>query len=198
MTVIEHPDVEMGDEQMPFTLAIDRVREFHRHIGAPIASETQLLPGKPKAADFIGARIGQLGRLARRGADNDPFLERLALALEELSEWAMAHAEQDLVAAADAWADRAYVLMGDAVSCGLPAQELFEEVHRSNMSKMYGIRTACRQGVSWHGLRAAENSRDSGSTSWPKTHYRPLTTSDRSSSQASSRGPSRRRMKWSS
>ena len=47
MTVIEHPDVEMGDEQMPFTSAIDRVREFHRHIGAPIAGKPQLLPGKP-------------------------------------------------------------------------------------------------------------------------------------------------------
>ncbi len=67
--------------------------------------------------------------------------ERLALALEELAEWAAAHANQDLVAAADAWADRAYVLMGDAVACGLPAQELFEEVHRSNMTKQFGIRT---------------------------------------------------------
>ena len=117
------------------------VRQFHQHIGARIADRPQLLVGKPREADFIGARIEQLGRLARRSADNDPFLERLALALEELSEWAMAHAEQDLVAAADAWADRAYVLMGDAVACGLPAQELFEEVHRSNMTKQYGVRT---------------------------------------------------------
>ena len=126
---------------MSLTEAVKSVRQFHRHIGAPIADKPQLLPGKPKAADFIGARIEQLGRLARRRADNDPFLERLALALEELSEWAMAHAEQDLVAAADAWADRAYVLMGDAIACGLPAQELFSEVHRSNLTKMYGVRT---------------------------------------------------------
>ncbi|MGM0488023.1 MAG: phosphoribosyl-ATP diphosphatase, partial [Planctomycetota bacterium] len=41
----------------------------------------------------------------------------------------------DLVGAADAWADRAYVLFGDAVASGLPAGELFAEVHRSNMSK---------------------------------------------------------------
>ena len=126
---------------MSLTETVGLVRQFHRHIGAPLADKPRLLPGRPQQADFIGARIEQLGRLAKRGADNDPFLERLALALEELSEWAMAHAEENLVAAADAWADRAYVLMGDAVACGLPAQELFEEVHRSNMTKQYGVRT---------------------------------------------------------
>ncbi len=39
------------------------------------------------------------------------------------------------MSAADAWADRAYVLFGDAVAAGLPAAELFAEVHRSNMTK---------------------------------------------------------------
>ena len=126
---------------MSLTEAVKMVRQFHQHIGAPIADKPQLLPGRTQQADFIGARIANLGRLAKRGADNDPFLERLSLALEELAEWAMAHANQDLVAAADAWADRAYVLLGDAVACGLPAQELFEEVHRSNMTKQFGIRT---------------------------------------------------------
>ena len=126
---------------MDLNQTTEMVRQFHQHIGAPIADKPQLLPGKPREADFIGARIANLGRLARRGADNDPFLERLALALEELAEWAMAHAEQDLVAAADAWTDRVYVLMGDAVACGLPAQELSDEVHRANMTKQFGVRT---------------------------------------------------------
>ena len=126
---------------MDLNQTVEMVRQFHQHIGAPIADKPQLLPGKPIQADFIGARIALLGRLAKRGADNDPFLERLSLALEELAEWAMAHAKEDLTAAADAWADRAYVLMGDAVACGLPAQELFEEVHRSNMTKQFGVRT---------------------------------------------------------
>jgi predicted HAD superfamily Cof-like phosphohydrolase len=126
---------------MDFNRTTEMVRQFHQHIGAPIADKPQLLSGKPEEADFVGARIANLSRLARRGADNDPFLERLALALEELAEWATAHVNQDLVAAADAWADRAYVLVGDAVACGLPAQELFEEIHRSNMTKQYGVRT---------------------------------------------------------
>ena len=57
------------------------------------------------------------------------------MAIEELVEWLLAHARGDLIAAADAWADRAYVLFGDAVAAGLPAAELFAEVHRSNMTK---------------------------------------------------------------
>ena len=62
-------------------------------------------------------------------------MQRAAMAIEELAEWLLAHANGDLVAAADAWADRAYVLFGDAVAAGLPAAELFAEVHRSNMTK---------------------------------------------------------------
>ena len=57
------------------------------------------------------------------------------MAIEELAEWLLAHVNDDLIAAADAWADRAYVLLGDAVAAGLPAAELFAEVHASNMTK---------------------------------------------------------------
>ena len=57
------------------------------------------------------------------------------MALEELAEWITAHTQGDLISTADAWADRAYVLFGDAVAAGLPAAELFAEVHRSNMTK---------------------------------------------------------------
>ncbi|HQU43501.1 MAG TPA: hypothetical protein PK867_11865 [Pirellulales bacterium] len=63
------------------------------------------------------------------------MLLRTALALEELGEWLSAHHRGDLVAAADGWADRAYVLFGDAVTAGLPTSLIFDEVHRSNLSK---------------------------------------------------------------
>ena len=39
------------------------------------------------------------------------------------------------MAAADAWEDRAYVLFGDAVATGILTAALFDEVHRSNMTK---------------------------------------------------------------
>lgn len=67
--------------------------------------------------------------------EGDLLLLRLSLALEELAEWLMAHATGDLVGAADAWADRIYALLGDAVATGLPASQLFEAVHASNLSK---------------------------------------------------------------
>ena len=74
--------------------------------------------------------------LALLVADSDELLlSRTAMAIEELAEWLTAHSDGDLVAAADAWADRAYVLFGDAVATELPAEKLFAEVHRSNMSK---------------------------------------------------------------
>jgi predicted HAD superfamily Cof-like phosphohydrolase len=63
------------------------------------------------------------------------LLSRLCLAMEELAEWSEAHAVGDLVAAADAWGDRLYVLLGDAVATGMPGQDIFAEVHRSNMTK---------------------------------------------------------------
>jgi hypothetical protein len=47
----------------------------------------------------------------------------------------LAHFAGDLVAAADAFGDRPYVLLGDAVAASLPAAAIFAEIHRSNMTK---------------------------------------------------------------
>jgi predicted HAD superfamily Cof-like phosphohydrolase len=52
----------------------------------------------------------------------------------------------DLVAAADAWGDRLYVLLGDAVAAGLPAERILDEVHRSNMTKAVRASTATGKG----------------------------------------------------
>ena len=121
--------------------ALGMVRRFHRHIGAQVADEPRLLPCHNVAARWLGLQIEKLSRTAADGAGDDVLLSRVALALEELSEWVLAHADRDLEAAADAWADRAYVLFGDAVATGLPAAALFAEVHKSNMTKQFGVRT---------------------------------------------------------
>lgn len=44
-------------------------------------------------------------------------------------------AEDNLVAIADALADSLYVIFGTALSYGIPIDEVFTEVHRSNMTK---------------------------------------------------------------
>lgn len=116
--------------------AVRQVADFHDAIGATIAAKPSLLSHDPAMGkETLAERQRLLSRLdsSRRGGDE--LMLRLCLVLEEIAEWLDAHLRNDLIAAADAWGDRLYVLLGDAVSTGLPAQHVFDEVHRSNMSK---------------------------------------------------------------
>lgn len=63
---------------------------------------------------------------------------RVRLIEEELREYEAAARGRDLVAVADALSDLLYVVLGTYVSHGLQdvAEALFDEVHRSNMSKL--------------------------------------------------------------
>lgn len=69
---------------------------------------------------------------------------RLKLLHEELDEYQQAAQAKDLIEVADALTDLLYVLLGTFVSHGLQnhAVDLFEEVHKSNMSKFKGLDTA--------------------------------------------------------
>lgn len=60
---------------------------------------------------------------------------RLALIQEELSELAYAWASMDAVSVADAIADLLYTVYGTAVATGIKIDEVFQEVHVSNMTK---------------------------------------------------------------
>lgn len=87
------------------------VTQFHRAFGAPVADAPKRLP------------------LARADL-------RIALIDEERNELVEAICARDLVATADAVADLLYVVVGLAVECGIPVQAVWDEVHRSNMSKL--------------------------------------------------------------
>lgn len=89
----------------------DMVEEFHRAYGLPIRQEPKL----PET----------LERDLRNG-----------LLAEEFLEYIEAEAKNDLVAIADALADMIYIIQGTALVYGLPLDEIFDEVHRSNMSKL--------------------------------------------------------------
>lgn len=68
-------------------------------------------------------------------------LRRSSLIGEELAELEAAWAARDVVEIADAIADLLYVVYGAAVNVGIPAevmQNVFEEVHASNMTKEPG------------------------------------------------------------
>ena len=116
--------------------ALDSVRQFHIKMGAPISLSPTLLTCDWTAAAVLAERVGILASETMTAAsEDDVLLRRASMVLEEFAEWLAAHAKGDLLVAADAWADRAYVLFGDAVAAGLPAVALFKEVHRSNITK---------------------------------------------------------------
>ena len=92
--------------------AFDAVVEFHRAYGVPVPEEPCIPP-----AEIIDLRE--------------------ALIREELEEYLVAARSGDIVETADALADLAYVVIGSAVAHGLGRfDEIFAEVHRSNMSKL--------------------------------------------------------------
>jgi len=62
---------------------------------------------------------------------------RMSLIREEVEELAEAFRTGDLIAAADALADIKYVVLGTNVTMGLDAEKFFDEVHRSNMTKVW-------------------------------------------------------------
>lgn len=65
----------------------------------------------------------------------DPDGLRRRLISEEYHELCDAIANNDLVEYADALADLLYVVLGGAIEAGIPLAHVFEEVHRSNMTK---------------------------------------------------------------
>lgn len=65
---------------------------------------------------------------------------RYKLIDEELGEYAEAAANDDLVGVADAICDLLYVVLGTAVEHGIDIAPCFEEVHRSNMTKVGGYK----------------------------------------------------------
>ncbi len=77
---------------------------------------------------------------------------RVALIAEELEELKQAIASKDLTEVADALCDIQYVLSGAVLEFGLADKfkELFDEVHRSNMSKACQTRKEAEETVAWY------------------------------------------------
>lgn len=92
--------------------ALNQVAEFHKTFKHPIVAQPAI-PSKERAA------------------------LRVSLLAEELKELQQAIADNDLVEVADALCDLQYVLSGAILEFGLGEKfkALFDEVHRSNMSK---------------------------------------------------------------
>ena len=132
--------------------AQSRVTEFHQLIRAPIADGMNTLSCDRELSQEVGATLRSLADRCRAPTAKSAVLSiRLGLALEELAEWIEANLEGDLTAAADALGDRLYVLLGDAVSIGVPIEPVFAAVHQSNMTK-----AAQRSQANGKGVKSAE------------------------------------------
>lgn len=88
----------------------EQVKQWHRKFNVPAPDAPTLPPAE------------------RRGL-------RSTLIKEELMELAYAFMTDDIVEVADAIGDLLYVVYGTAVECGIDADKVFAEVHRSNMTK---------------------------------------------------------------
>lgn len=103
---------------------LNDVAEFHDAFGLPVLDRPQLIP-KDRAA------------------------LRINLLAEELEELKEAIANDDLVEIADALCDLQYVLSGAILEFGMAEKfrSLFEEVHRSNMSKTCSTRQEAEETI---------------------------------------------------
>lgn len=72
--------------------------------------------------------------------NGDTHLLRYKLIMEELEELGRAYVKGDLAEIADALGDLLYVVVGAFVTHGLDMQGIFNEVHRSNMTKVGGYK----------------------------------------------------------
>ena len=103
----------MSERKFPEPSPLNDVAEFHRTFNMPIL-DSPAIPGEDRCA------------------------LRVNLLQEELDELKQAIIEKDITGVADALADLQYVLSGAILEFGLAEKfkDLFEEVQRSNMSKV--------------------------------------------------------------
>ena len=82
--------------------------------------------------EAFGQRIGEKPEFP----DDSERTLRVKLLREEFREYLDGESFNDLVEVADALADIIYIACGTAVSYGIPLDDVFAEVHRSNMAKL--------------------------------------------------------------
>lgn len=112
------------------------VAEFHQHL--KISLRQEMPTHQNSKLDHIGRQIaklaGDLESWMKHEPDDGRWL-RAHLMVEEVGELCVAMAAGDVVEVLDGLADLEYVTVGSAEMFGLPLDEAFDEVHRSNMTK---------------------------------------------------------------
>ena len=114
-----------------------KVREFHEKFGF---GRSVLEGPHPRVNQFLQEFATGLLHEANSAGEyykftKDPRFYRLHLMMEELGEICEAMSQSNEVLLADGIADLLYVTLGTAETFNIPAEAVFDEVHRSNMSK---------------------------------------------------------------
>lgn len=117
------------------------VAGFHHKYGFGMNLDlTKMDPGNDAELRDWGMRLLELSREMKvRAMDlqegGDPRLYRFYHKVEEVAELALSMADRDEIETADALADLCYLVLGDCVTFRIPMMHVFQEVHRSNMTK---------------------------------------------------------------
>jgi predicted HAD superfamily Cof-like phosphohydrolase len=120
----------------------EMVKEFHTKYGFPIDDEL-IVPRLGKSQAHLAFLMAFLKDFTEEteyyaileNQTGNPATYRIHLIAEEFGELIHAMLSGDEIGVADAMTDLLYVITGLGVTYGLPVDELFAEVHRSNMTK---------------------------------------------------------------
>lgn len=101
-----------------------------------------MTPEQKKVVEFMA----MVGQVVRERPDLHGYTRETALRIdliqEELNELQDAAMDRDVVGVADALGDLLYVVYGAACTFGIDLEPVFDEIHRSNMTKSGGHRRA--------------------------------------------------------
>lgn len=109
---------------------IDRVEAFHLLDLRPTPERPQLLLGSlAQTHDLATCLRWVRGFLPENHRRDNLLLFNAAAGLDGTDQWLDAHVNNDLAQAGNAWAERLYSTLNDAVAGGRDASKLFEEIH---------------------------------------------------------------------
>lgn len=120
--------------------ALDSVRQFHEKMGLAIGDprNPNLDQDRELRLDLIGEEFGEL-LVAMGGHKSVPNPEYVSPEetpdVPELELVPFESREEQHLAVADALGDLSYTVAGAALAWGIPLGEIFDEIHRSNMTK---------------------------------------------------------------
>tara|TARA_Y100000590_G_scaffold467224_1_gene645441 strand:+ start:2280 stop:2837 length:558 start_codon:yes stop_codon:yes gene_type:complete len=149
LDLLEHSKQQTPQTPPPQT-NFEKVIEFNQCFGVPVNNSPQsnICSDQPKLAEL-----------------------RLNLILEEVKELQEAHKNNDFVEIVDAMADILYVVYGMGASYGVPLDNAFDIVHKSNMSKLCLTEKEALETVEWYKKQYTEKKSPYDSPSYREGTY---------------------------